>query len=298
MYYKLNGNILPQIRLMDRVVVEPPYVHKKRRLNEFVFYAVKSGSMELKENGVPFEVKEGDFLLLDPEYTHLGTKATTCDYIYVHFVHEDIERHESEEEDLERFFSNRRESLTQDSRSFERYEKTYVNLPKRVNLKKSGAYHKIHRLLQEAIDCNKNQLENYKVLCACKLMEAFVEIARESLSKKAAKAKDTIPLSHTKVHDLLDYLNANYKNEITSEQIEATLSCNFDYMNRVFKRLTGVTIFAYLTDLRMQKACELLTTTSLKVGAVAHMVGFSDETYFYKVFKKARGVSPGQYEKN
>ena len=82
-------------------------------------------------------------------------------------------------------------------------------------------------------------------------------------------------------------INANYKNEITSEQIEATLSCNFDYMNRVFKRLTGMTIFAYLTDLRMQKACELLTTTSLKVGAVAHMVGFSDETYFYKVFKKA-----------
>jgi len=215
------------------VVVEPPYVHKKRRLNEYVFYAVKRGSMELMENGVPFEVKEGDFLILDPEYTHLGTKATTCDYVYVHFLHEDIVR--CDDEDLERFFSYRRESLTQDSRSFERYEKTYVNLPKKVNLKKSSAYHKIHRLLQDAIDCNKNQLENYKSLCACKLMEAFVEIAREALSKNAAKAKDTIPVSHTKVHDLLDYLNANYKNEISGEQIEAEFDCNFDYINRIYR---------------------------------------------------------------
>lgn len=298
MYYRLNGNVLPQIRLMDRVVVEPPYVHKKRRLNEFVFYAIKSGSMELMENGIPFEVKEGDFLLLDPMYTHMGTEATTCDYIYVHFVHEDMVRCERKEGDVERFFSERRESLSQDSGSYDRYENSYINLPKKVNLKKSAGYHKIHRLLQDAIDCNENQLEGYKVLCACRFMEALVEIAREALSKKAAKAKDAIPQSHTKVHDLLDYLNANYKNEITGEQIEAELSCNFDYINRVFKKLTGVTIFAYLTDLRMQKACELLTTTSLKVGAIAHMVGFSDETYFYKVFKKTRGVSPGQYEKN
>lgn len=298
MYYRLNGNILPHIRLLDRVVVEPPYVHKKRRLNEYVFYAIKSGSMELMENGVSFEVKEGDFLLLDPKYTHMGTKATTCDYVYVHFVHDDIESYSEGEDDLEKLFVYRRESLTQDSRSFDRYETTYVNLPKRVNLRKSSAYHKIHRLLQDAIDCNKNQMENYKTICACKLMEVFVEIARESLSKKAAKAKDTIPASHTKVHDLLDFLNANYKNEISSEQIEAELDCNFDYINRIFKKLTGVTIFAYLTDLRIQKACELLSSTSLKVGAIAHMVGFADETYFYKVFKKARGVSPGQYEKN
>ena len=105
------------------------------------------------------------------------------------------------------------------------------------------------------------------------------------------------PRSYRKVHELLDYINRNYYLEITSPGIEKEFSCNFDYMNKIFKKVTGKTIFVYLNEIRIRHACKLLTTTSMKVAAVSSRVGFRDVYYFSKVFKKYTGISPGQYEK-
>ena len=50
MYYEINGNILPQVRLADRAVLEPPYVHKRRKPDEFILYVMTRGTLYLKEN--------------------------------------------------------------------------------------------------------------------------------------------------------------------------------------------------------------------------------------------------------
>ena len=72
-------------------------------------------------------------------------------------------------------------------------------------------------------------------------------------------------------------------------------SCNFDYLNRVFKKNIGKTIFVCLNEIRIHRAMELLATTSMKISAVGYRVGFRDDGYFCKVFKKYTGISPGQY---
>ena len=69
------------------------------------------------------------------------------------------------------------------------------------------------------------------------------------------------------------------------------------YLNKIFKKIMGKTIFVYLNEIRIQHACKLLATTSMKVAAIGYRVGYQDEYYFSKVFKKYTGVSPGQYEK-
>ena len=70
---------------------------------------------------------------------------------------------------------------------------------------------------------------------------------------------------------------------------------NFDYLNRSFKKQTGVTIFAYLNQIRIQKAKELLTQTDQKVGDIAAAVGIENRTTFLRVFKKYEGISPIEY---
>ena len=72
---------------------------------------------------------------------------------------------------------------------------------------------------------------------------------------------------------------------------------NFDYLNRVFKKNIGKTIFVYLNEIRIHHAKELIATTSMKILSIGYRVGFQDECYFSKVFKKYTGMSPGQYEK-
>ena len=41
MYYEINGNILPQVRLVGKAILEPPYVHRKRQADEFILYVMK-----------------------------------------------------------------------------------------------------------------------------------------------------------------------------------------------------------------------------------------------------------------
>lgn len=297
MYYEINGNILPQVRLVDKAVLEPPYVHRKRQADEWILYIMTKGTLYLQENNKKYVLTEGDVILLDPDYIHFGLEASYCEYYYIHFRHPQIKRRRENSRFMERCMRLRSESLQEDGGSWQRYQDSRICFPKKISLRTGNTYLKVIRLVQEAMEHNCNQMENYKVSCACRLVEAFVEIARESVSIEMLKRTQGVPQSYHKVHEVLGYLNANYDKDISSKMIEDEFACNFDYLNRVFKKTIGKTIFVYLNEIRIQHAREVLGTTSMKIAAIAYRVGFRDECYFSKVFKKYTGMSPGQYER-
>lgn len=297
MYYEINSSILPQIRLVNTVVLEPPYVHKRRQTDEYVLYIMKKGSLHLQENGIDYELKAGDVLLLDLDFVHQGTKASYCEYIYIHFRHPEIYRKNEDAGFIESCLKIRSESLQEDSVSYGIYKESFIQFPKYINLQTGNSYLMVAKLIQEAVEQNRNQMEGYKVLCACKIMESFVEIAREAVSSKVFKQIPRIPQSYNNIHELLNFLNANYNKDISGDMIEEIFSCNFDYLNRVFKENIGKTIFVYLNEIRIHHAKEMIATTSMKIMAIGYRVGFRDECYFSKVFKKYTGMSPRQYEK-
>ena len=67
------------------------------------------------------------------------------------------------------------------------------------------------------------------------------------------------------------------------------------YVSRLFSRESGTTYRKYLTELRVEKAKELLATTGLSIAEVCDRVGFNDYFHFLKTFKRLTGVSPGKY---
>ena len=89
-FYEYNSSFLPELRLADTETIEPPYVHRKRMPMEYIIYLVKSGEMYLAEDGVLYHLLPGDFLILDPDKTHVGKKATRCEYFYIHFQYSDV----------------------------------------------------------------------------------------------------------------------------------------------------------------------------------------------------------------
>lgn len=296
-YYEINGNVLPQVRLVNRAVLEPPYVHRRRKPDEFILYVMRAGTLYLRENGRKYELNAGDTILLDPEYVHEGTQASDCEYYYVHFRHPQIRRRREDTAFWERCLKYRSASLQEDNGSWRQYQDSWLRFPKTASLQNGKRYLKVANLLEGAMEHNCNQMENYKVSCACRIMEALVEIERESVSRNTMPQAMGVPDSYKKVHELLNYLNAHYREPISSSTIEEQFSCNFDYLNRIFKKVAGKTIFVCLGDIRIQHARELLGTTSMKISAVGYRVGFEDESYFSKVFKKHTGMSPIQYEK-
>ncbi|MDT2661338.1 AraC family transcriptional regulator [Enterococcus hulanensis] len=82
---------------------------------------------------------------------------------------------------------------------------------------------------------------------------------------------------------------------ISRKEIEAALHYNAEYLNRLLKRQTKMTIAGYAQMIRTQKAQQLLNTTDLTIQLIAERLGFSSEAYFYHYFKKQTGLSPNQY---
>jgi len=152
MYYEMNCQILPQVRLVEKAVLEPPYVHKRRRADEFILYIMVKGVLFLQENGKKYILKEGDMILLDPEFEHEGLKASECEYYYIHFQHPQMKRRHMDAHFVEKCLWQRNESLQEDGGSWQRYQDSGLCFPKYISLGMGKTYLKVCSFLQEAIE--------------------------------------------------------------------------------------------------------------------------------------------------
>lgn len=96
------------------------------------------------------------------------------------------------------------------------------------------------------------------------------------------------------VNRVIHLIESRFGN-ISRKEIEATLHYNPEYLNRLLKRQTKMTLANYAQMIRTQKAQQLLNTTDLTIQLIAERLGFSSEAYFYHFFKKQTGCSPNQY---
>lgn len=94
-----------------------------------------------------------------------------------------------------------------------------------------------------------------------------------------------------------DYLDKNYMNICSVEEMAEGIHLSPNYLRSLFKAGTGQTILEYMTDFRLQKACEFLKDKSLKVKDVSLMVGYENVSYFSQIFVKRYGVTPNEYRK-
>ena len=121
-------------------------------------------------------------------------------------------------------------------------------------------------------------------MTALKFMEMLIELSRESLFDELEKNSPHTK-SYMKVHALLDYIHEHYAEKIISSDIEQRFECNYDYINRVFAKLTGHTIMRYVNQVRINHAKELIEATHLSFGEIGYLTGLDDPFYFSKVFK-------------
>nr|WP_288859395.1 response regulator [uncultured Faecalicatena sp.] len=98
------------------------------------------------------------------------------------------------------------------------------------------------------------------------------------------------------IKSAIAYIVNNYDRIESLSEVADYVNINAEYFCRLFKAETGVTFNSYLTNYRIQKAVELLTKTELKVYEVAEKVGYSNLSYFSRVFKKVTGVNPFFYK--
>ncbi len=97
------------------------------------------------------------------------------------------------------------------------------------------------------------------------------------------------------VDQIRDYVEENYDQPIGISHIADTLEYTVSHICNVFKKQTGMTINAYLTQHRLRRAVELLRNHSLRLYEICSRVGYGDYKHFVSLFKRHYGVTPSRY---
>lgn len=99
------------------------------------------------------------------------------------------------------------------------------------------------------------------------------------------------------VQGILSYISRNFSQHVTLEDISRAVSLSGSECCRVFKKVTGDTIFSCLKSYRLARSMELLRDTQLSVSQIAYDAGFCSASYFIEVFRAQKELTPLQYRK-
>ncbi|MCD6120363.1 MAG: helix-turn-helix transcriptional regulator [Spirochaetales bacterium] len=95
----------------------------------------------------------------------------------------------------------------------------------------------------------------------------------------------------------IEYIKSNLNKPITRDEVARMCNISPAYFSRVVKLRTGYTFTELLNRIRIDYACSLLDSTDKNVAEVGFACGFNDQSYFTKVFKRKKGISPNNYKK-
>ena len=130
-------------------------------------------------------------------------------------------------------------------------------------------------------------LKPWKEEKLCELINTAIENVR-SMQK-------TDSIVHSQKDVIKDYIDRNYKKDISAKDVAGILGYSDGYFSKVFKQLFDGNFINYLTKIRMDRAKLLLKDVSFNIKEVGKSVGYADSNYFTKVFKRSIGMSPSEY---
>jgi two-component system response regulator YesN len=99
------------------------------------------------------------------------------------------------------------------------------------------------------------------------------------------------------IKQMIDYMKERTHDNITLRDLAEQFSLSPNYLGLIFKEETGKNFSEYFIQLRMEKSCELLKTTHLKIYEIADRVGYRHLPYFSRQFKETYGMTPLEYRR-
>lgn len=239
---------------------------------------VRKGTMCYKVNNLVYHLKEGDIVFNNSGALHSGTMENQEDCAYI--------------------------PVTFDSRLIYGFFQSTVNskyvdpviqdsmLPA-ICIDQSEPWHKPFReYLLRIIDLDEKKPDFYELdITIC--LQSMWRLLLEHITYEPQASREN-SLEYDRIKKILSYIEENYQNKITLNDIAGHIHLCESECTRLFKRHMNTTLFAFLQEYRIERSLEFLQDDQ-PVSAVADKAGFSDPNYYSKVFAKIKGCSPREY---
>ena len=172
--------------------------------------------------------------------------------------------------------------------------KIYVRKQNLVGLSRIGT-ERLTKLFENMLWEFNRRYRGYSWTIRLKLIELLITVVRDKQFPIPIRSEMGQPLSNSHIQDVLLYLEADYMNRITIEDVLQFCPLSRSHFHSLFKKETGKTFIQYLNNLRCDKAGKLLITTDDTILDISLKSGFNNLSHFCHTFKDITGIPPARY---
>lgn len=248
---------------------------------EYELILIEQGEGYTFVGDMTYKLAAGDFMLIGHDLPHLwlssheyyikGTSLRSAS-VYAQFKTDIFPAQESTVEEFSsiyRLLSDSQKGLRFSGEGLERIKQQFRELP---TLSGFSRLLSLYQILQD--------------LSACPY--TFLTSAHYINTYEQGKEDPIIQRAHL-------FMNRNYQENITLEQIAAYAGMNPSALCRYYKKHTGETLFQYLAELRISYATKLLMNKNISIGQIAYDCGYNNLSHFNRQFKAIMGKTPSEY---
>ncbi|MBE6731345.1 MAG: AraC family transcriptional regulator [Ruminococcaceae bacterium] len=259
--------------------IEPGDKHTNPALlhydDSYVLTYFKKGRGSIRIDGAFYEINEGDIILINPDELHLCTVESGIYH--------------------ERIAVYIKSSLF---KLFGISPSEFLNVFSEDNLKvinKSISFsseYQLHTYFEKALETVKKQTQKSEICTLCILSELIYTLGEIPVpqNKETASMRDD-----PTIKAILKYLNENFKENITLENLSEEFFISKYHLSRLFKENVGTSIINYIVYKRILNFNSLIRE-GLSIDKAAFLSGFRNYSNFFKLYKKHMGISPRDYK--
>jgi AraC-like DNA-binding protein len=250
--------------------------------NEVEFFYLKKGNVILSIDSIPIEVHAGEAVFVNSGEIHSGHlhHSSACEFYAIVF-------------NLNMLSSN----TIGDCQN--RYINTLINktydLPQKYSENTDWEI-AIIKQLKQIINSYLNKVPGYELaITGCLYTIISQLIIHDKLINGNHTREGLYTYKRENFKKVLNFIHVNYPNKISLVDMANEINMSQYHFCRFFKSMSGKTPFTYLNDCRINQAVLLLCNSDRKVMDIAFDVGFTNFSYFIKIFKQIKGCTPSKF---
>jgi AraC-like DNA-binding protein len=242
-----------------------PKITRKIQHHEIIFFT--RGKGVLKIGGKRYLVKEGMLFYICPDVLHsidLDTEEP-IGFFSVHFSYTHV------------IFNDSTWTISGEG-----------NIPLHQGQELKD-YYQIEDIFKKLVYSWDAKQPGYEFITKTFLQQLLIAIY-QNVTKQSKNYSITL-----KVEKIIQYMHQNINNRVTLTELSELVKLSPTYLSKVFKETTEYSVIEFFNKMKIDKAKELIIEGNKKVKEVAQILGFSDEFYFSRIFKRFEGISPSEY---
>lgn len=283
-YLKANINIPITYSLCGIFNADDKWIHMERIIDSYEIILVTKGTVFIQQGDEKFKLTKGSMLLLEPGIKHKGydysLKGTS--FYWVHFYCNGPSIILNTAQVLSQI------SIYKNNPYFDEFDSTIL-IPTVFN---NSNFNRLNILFHQLLhisqcDCYTNYSSDYI------LTSLLIEISQQVISSFMYDSNSNA--DNAVLNNILQWINMHITESISLKDLAYEFSFSKEYLARYFKSKMGMSMQTYINNLRISKGKDLLLKSDLNINEISKLLGFIDDKYFLKLFKKYENLTPKEF---